>query len=70
MKQLFPSTFGDVSDGSFGQAIMEVSAYATIGESLLPGGAMVDEDVVCKLAVVCIVVLDLDEVVGGELFKS
>ena len=70
MKQLFLSTFSDVSDGSFVQAILEVCIYATIGESLLPEGAVVDEGIVCKLTIVCMEVFDLDKVVGGKLFES
>ena len=70
MEQLLSSSFGDVVDGSLSQTILEVCVYAAICESLLPGGAVVDEGVVGKLAAVCMVVLNFYTVVGGELFKS
>jgi hypothetical protein len=57
---LISSAFGDVTDGSLSQTILEVSVYATIGESLFPGGAVVDEGVFGKLDVVCMVVFNVD----------
>ena len=70
MEQLLSSAFGDVVDGSFSQTNLEVHVYTAIGESLLPGGAVVDEGSVGKSAVVCMVVLNFHKVVGGKLFKS
>ncbi len=70
MQELFPSYLGDISDGSLSQAILEVGIDPTVGESLLPLGAMVDERIVVKASIVSMVVINGDKMVGGELFKS
>ena len=57
-------------DGSLSQNILKVRIYATLGESLLPGGTVVNEGIVSKLVVECVVVFNFDKVVGGELFES
>lgn len=44
--------------------------FVTIGEPLLPWGAVVHEGIVSKVAVFCIVVLNFDKMVGCELFKA
>ncbi len=70
MQELHPSNFGDVSDGSFSQAVLEVGIDPTVGESLLPLGAVVDECIVGKASIVGMVVFLGDKMVGGELFES
>ena len=70
MQELLPPNFGDVSDGSFSQAILKMGIGPTVGESLLPLGAMVDDRVVSKAAIVGMVVFDGDKMVGGKLFES
>ena len=46
---------GDISDGSFSQAILEVGIDPTVDESLLLLGAMVDERIVDEVAIVDVV---------------
>ena len=48
---------------------MEVGIDPAIGESLLPCGTVVDEGIVGEAAVVGVVVLNVDKMVGGELFE-
>ena len=64
MQELLSSNFGDVSDGSFSQTILKVGIDPTVGESLLPLGAMVDERIVGKASIVGMVVFDGDKMVG------
>ena len=70
MQELLPSNFGDVSDGSFSQAILEVGIDPTIGESLLPLGAMVDERIVGEACAIGVVVFNGDKMVGSKLLES
>ncbi len=70
MQELFPSYLSDISDGSFSQAVLEVGIDPTVGESLLPLGAMVDERIVGEASIVSVVVFNGDKMVGGELFES
>ena len=70
MQELLPSNFGYVFDGSFSQTILKMGIDPTVGESLLPLGAMVDECIVGEGAIVGMVVFDGDKMVGGKLFKS
>ena len=69
MEQLLSSAFSDVPDGSLRQAVLEVGIDPTIGESLLPRGAVVNEGVVGEAAIVGVIMFDVDEMVGGELFE-
>ena len=69
MEQLLSSILHDSSDGSFSQSVLEMGIDPTIGESLLPCGAVVDEGIVGEAAVVGVVVLDGDKMVGGKLFE-
>jgi hypothetical protein len=70
MKQLLPSVFRNSSDGSFSQSVLEMGINPTVGESLLPCGTVVDEGIVGEAAVVGVVVLNIDKMVGGELFEG
>ncbi len=70
MQELLPSNFSDISDGSFSQAVLEVGIDPTVGESLLPLGAVVNECIVSEAAIVSMVVFNGDNMVGGKLFKS
>ena len=70
MQKLFSPYFGDVSDGSFSQAVLEVGIDPTVGESLLPLKAVADEHIVSEAAIVGMVVLDGDKMIGGKLFES
>ena len=70
MQELLPSNFSDISDGSFSQAVLEVGIDPTVGESLLPLGAMVDVRIVGEAAIVSVVVFNGDKMVGNELFES
>ena len=69
MEQLLSSAFSDVSDGSFCQSVLEVGIDPAIGELLLPLGTVVDEGVVGEAAIVGVIMLDVDKMVGGELFE-
>ena len=70
MQELLPPNFGNVSDGSFSQAILEMGIDPTVGESLLLLGAMVDERIVGEASIVGMVVFNGDKMVGGKLFES
>ena len=70
MEQLFPPILRDSSDGSFSQSVLEMGIDPTISEPLLPCGTVVDEGIVGEAAVVGVVVLNVDEMVGGELLES
>ena len=70
MEQLLPSAFSNVSDGSLCQSVLEVGIDPTIGESLLPLGAVVNEGIIGESAVVCMVVFNVYEMVCRELFES
>ena len=70
MQKLFSSYLGDISDGSFSQTVLEVGIDNTVGESLLPLGAMVDECIVGKVAIVDMVVFNGDKMGHRKLFKS
>jgi hypothetical protein len=70
MEQLLPSASSNVSDGSLCQSVLEVGIDPTIGESLLPLRAVVNEGVVGEASVVCMVVFNIYEMVCRELFES
>ncbi len=70
MQEFLPPNLGDVSDGSFSQAILKMGIDPTVGELLLPLGAMVDECIVGEAIIVGMAVFDNDKMVGGKLFKS
>ena len=50
--------------------LCEVGIDATIGESLLLGGAVVNEGIVGEVAIDCMVVLDIDKMVCPKLLES
>ncbi len=60
MQELFPSYLGDISDGSLSEAVLEVGIDLAVGESLLPLGAVVDEPIVGKAAIVGVVMFNGD----------
>ncbi len=70
MKQNFPSLLSDVPDGSLGPSILEMGVHATVSDELLVGGAMRNECVVSKAAVVCLILLDFDGMASSELFEG
>jgi hypothetical protein len=70
VQQLFPRALGEVTDGLLGNPILEMSVDATESDSLLSVLACCFEVVVCKAAVVTMVMLDANAVLLGESLKS
>ncbi len=56
MEQLLPRTFQEVSDGLFGNAILEMGIYPTEGELLPCFMACLLEGVVVKVSIVAMIV--------------
>ena len=70
MEQHLPRCLLQISDGLFGNAILEMSVDATEGKSLVRQVAMLLEGVVSKPAIVAMIVFDLDAMVGRESLES
>ncbi len=58
MEQGLSGLFLDISDGSFGNSILEVGIYSTVGEKLLVVFTVTDECIFCKATIICVVLLD------------
>ena len=56
MEQLLPCAFREVSDGSLGNAILEVGIYPTEGELLPCFMACLSKGVVVKVSIVAMIV--------------
>ena len=69
VQQLFSGAFGKVLDRALGYPILEVGIDPAEGESLLFLLTRQLESIVCKPAVVAMVVLDDDTVFGGKAFE-
>ena len=69
MQQLLPALLFDRSNGSFSNTILEVGVDSTVGKSLFLSCAVVDECIVGETAIVCMIVIDADVVIGGELLE-
>ncbi len=63
---MLASTFGEVTDGALGDAILEVGIDAAEGELLSRVMAGLLEGVVKEATIVAVVVLDLHTVFGSE----
>ena len=64
MKELLPGILGEVANCSLRNSILEVSTDPAEGELLVALLACDDKCIVCKLAIITMVVLDLHSVIG------
>ncbi len=70
MEELLPRTLLEISDGFLCNAILEVGIDPTEGELLSFGAAAVLEGIVCKTAIVAVVVEDADAMLLGKVLKG
>ena len=70
MKQLLPCTLREIMDSLLNNPILEMSVYAADGESLLGHLACCLEIVVCKTAIVTVIMLNANTVLLGKLLKG
>ena len=70
VEQLFSSALGEVADGLLGNPILEMGVDATEGESLLGLFTCRLEIVVCKAAVVAMIMLDANAILLDESFEG
>ncbi len=68
-KELLPHALGEVADGLFCNAVLEVGINPAKGELLSLGAATVLESVVCKLSIVAVVVEDADAMLPGKVLN-
>lgn len=69
VQQLLSSAFRNISDGSLRQPVLEVGIDPTIGELLLPLGAVGDENIVGKAAIAGMAELNWDKMVGDKFLE-
>jgi len=70
VQELLASALGEVTNGSLGDAILEVSVDPTKGELLALGFACLMEETVGEASVVAVVVGDANAVFGGEAVEG
>jgi hypothetical protein len=70
VQQLFALALQEVADGALGNAILEVSVYATGGELLALFVACLLECIVGKPTVVAVVMLNFYAMLGGKGLKG
>ncbi len=70
MQQLLVCALREIADGALGNAILEVSVYATEGELLARIVARLLEHIVRELTVVAVIMLNFYAVLGGEGLKG
>ena len=70
VQELLPSALGEVTNGSLGNAILEVSVDPTKDELLALGFACLTEEIVGKASVVAMVVGDANAVFGSKALKG
>ena len=70
VEQLFSSALGEVADGLLGNPILEMGVDAAEGESLLGHLTCCLEIVVCKTAIVTVIMLDANAVLLGKSLKG
>ncbi len=70
VKQLLMRALREVADGLLGNAILEVSVYATEGKLLVLFVACLLERIVRELPVVAMIMLNFYAVLGGEGLKG
>ncbi len=66
MQQLLAWALQEIADGVLGDAILEVSVYATEGELLMRIVACLLERIVGELTAVAVIMLSFYAVLGGE----
>ena len=66
VQQLFALALQEVADGALGNAILEVSVYATEGELLARIVARLLEHIVRELTVVAVIMLNFYTMLGNE----
>ena len=69
MKQLLPCLVMEVPYGPLGDAILEMGVDATVADVLPVNFTMVNENVVCKSAIVCMILLDF-YAVRPQIFRT
>jgi hypothetical protein len=69
VKQHGTSHLHDISDGSLSYTILEVSVHTTVRYCLIVLLTVLLERIVCKSAIVCMIVLDGYTVFGCKSFK-
>ena len=70
MKELLQGILGEVANCSLCNSILEVGIDPTEGELLAALLACGDKCIVCKLAIITMVVLDLHSMLGCKLLKG
>ena len=69
MKQLLPCMVLEVPCGPLSNAILKMGIDIAVADVLIVGFTMVNECVVSKLAIVCMVLLDIDAMMGCKFFE-
>ena len=58
MEQLLPRLLLEVPDGTFRNPVLKMGVHATVRDALTVGITVSPESIVCKSAIVTVVVLD------------
>ena len=69
MQKLFLSALGEVPNGTLSNPILEICSYASEGELLLVLSTFFLESIVSKSAIVTVIMLDVDAVIGCKLLE-
>jgi hypothetical protein len=69
MQELLPGALREVPDRALGDSISKVRIYPTEGKSLIALFACLFESVVCKSAIVAVIMFNCHAVFGSESFK-
>ncbi len=70
VQQSLARALQEIADGALGDAILEVSIYATLGELLARVVACLLECIDGELTVVAVIMLNVYDVLGGKSLKG